>query len=512
MSKAASVVRGAVVRAALAWDAFWFAPANPTTLGLIRILAGALVLYAHLAYSYDLQAFFGKNAWLSVAQADFLRKTTPHPPPPTGWEPVRADLILPPDRKERERVVDYLRNLPDDPAERTRLIGLFKLPRLPQKLKDLPTEPVDFQRAVALLKLKDVPTDPEAAITIDWGAHEPPEIFLPIRNQAAPFLESLPTDHAERERIFTFMKEWSLDPRPMAIGTPVWSVWFHVTDPGWIVAVHCLILSVMFLFMIGFATRITSVLTWLGALSYIQRSPITFYGADAVMMVLLLYLMIGPSGASLSVDRLIRRWWAERQARRAGLPPPEWSAPVPMISANFALRLMQIHFCIIYLAAGTSKLLGGRWWNGQALYYSVANYEFAPLDHPFYHDLLAWLCEHRLLWELLFTSGTWFTIALELALPMLVWNRKLRVPLVLAAVTLHTAIAMSMGLVVFSLLMATMVMSFLPGELVQCSLARLRHRSAPVVKDQEDAPVVEPDTPAAPKKMESGRSKHSSRR
>src|SRR5262245_48484954 len=95
---AAGAVKAIVVRAARAWNDFWFAPANPTTLGVIRILAGALVLYAHLAYSYDLLAFFGKDAWLSNAQANWLRKTTPHPPPPSSWEPVRATIILPPDR------------------------------------------------------------------------------------------------------------------------------------------------------------------------------------------------------------------------------------------------------------------------------------------------------------------------------------------------------------------------------------------------------------------------------
>ena len=38
---------------------------------------------------------------------------------------------------------------------------------------------------------------------------------------------------------------------------------------------------------------------------------------------------------------------------------------------------MQVHFCIIYLASGASKLQGPAWWNGTALWQTIANYEFA---------------------------------------------------------------------------------------------------------------------------------------
>src|SRR5262249_9083778 len=76
-----------------------------------------------------------------------------------------------------------------------------------------------------------------------------------------------------------------------------WSIWFHVTDPTWMMIVHSAILFVMVLFTIGFCTRITSVLTWLGALCYIHRSPTTLFGEDVMMNILLVYLCIGASGA-----------------------------------------------------------------------------------------------------------------------------------------------------------------------------------------------------------------------
>ena len=38
------------------WNRFWFTPADPATLGAIRIFAGAMLFYTHLVWSLDLPA------------------------------------------------------------------------------------------------------------------------------------------------------------------------------------------------------------------------------------------------------------------------------------------------------------------------------------------------------------------------------------------------------------------------------------------------------------------------
>src|SRR5262249_6064555 len=122
------------------------------------------------------------------------------------------------------------------------------------------------------------------------------------------FIKNLPDDKVARQAKLAYMKEWQLDPDTLwQRGLYTWSIWFHVTDPGWMVATHVAVLVVMFLFAIGFCTRVTSVLTWMAAVSYIQRSTVTLFGGDTMMNILLIYLMIGPSGAALSVDRLLAR-------------------------------------------------------------------------------------------------------------------------------------------------------------------------------------------------------------
>ena len=50
------------------------------------------------------------------------------------------------------------------------------------------------------------------------------------------------------------------------------------------------------------------------------------------------------------------------------------------ISANLALRLIQLHLCLIYGMAGLAKLQGPSWWNGMAMWGALASAEFRVLD------------------------------------------------------------------------------------------------------------------------------------
>src|SRR5262249_12051164 len=92
------------------------------------------------------------------------------------------------------------------------------------------------------------------------------------------------------------------DDKPLK-GMPTFSAYFHLEDPAWIYTAHTLILIVMFLFLIGFATPVTSVLTLLGALCYVHRCQTSMFGQDSIVVVLLFYMALAPCGAALSLDR-----------------------------------------------------------------------------------------------------------------------------------------------------------------------------------------------------------------
>ncbi len=237
------------------------------------------------------------------------------------------------------------------------------------------------------------------------------------------------------------------------------SIFYHVNHPTGIWAVHIGILVANLAFALGLFTRTTAVLTWIGLVSYIQRAPTHLFGMDTIAAIFCLYMMIGPCDQAFSLDSLLSR------LRRKKAMDPSWDAPPPATGwATFVTRLMQIHFSIIYLASGTSKLMGGSWWNGNALWSVMANYEFNPMDSPFYLEILRFLANNRPLWEVAMTAGCVFTLLLELAFPFLVWYPRWRWVMMAGAVLLHTGIGILMGLTMFSTLMILLVASFLPPE------------------------------------------------
>ena len=90
---------------------FWFAAADPTTMGFIRIVTGCLILYTHLAYSFDLQNFFGKDSWYDTQSINRERREMPQSAPGLDWEDPTFPQQLPqlpeyPHRRQTTRPPD----------------------------------------------------------------------------------------------------------------------------------------------------------------------------------------------------------------------------------------------------------------------------------------------------------------------------------------------------------------------------------------------------------------------
>jgi hypothetical protein len=271
--------------------------------------------------------------------------------------------------------------------------------------------------------------------------------------------------------------DWTQQPHPADDhGQYIWSIYYHVHDPSSVVVVHAAIVVVLVLFTLGLWTRVTSVLAWVGALQYVQRLPTSMFGMDTMLNILLLYLMIGDSGAALSLDR-----WLQRRRERRDLGPRADLSLKPSWSANFAIRLVQIHFCIIYLTSGSTKLLGSTWWGATALWLCLANTNFAPMRVYLYNEMLIFLCQHLWLWQLFMTGSAIFTLFTEIGFIFLAWRKGWRPIMVTCSVMLHLGIGLIMGLTLFSLLMLVMVFSFVPPDsariFVDDLIGRLRRRS-----------------------------------
>jgi hypothetical protein len=285
------------------WNRFWFTPTDPATLGLIRVLAGAMLFYTHLVWTLDLTGFFGVDSWLT-----------------------------------------------------------------PEAISQLPGHSV----------LK-------------------------------------------------------------------WSWFYWIESPALLWTAHIAALIVFALLTIGLWSRTMSVLAFFATVSYINRASLAQFGLDDTNAMLALYLMLGPCGAEYSVDR-----WLTRRRRGAVLPME------PSIGANIAIRLLQVHLCVIYLFSGIGKIQGDTWWNGNAVLMAVGNLEYQSVS-------ATWLIRYRYLAALL----AHITVFWETFYCVLVWPRLTR-PLVLAiAVGVHMGIGLFLGMWTFGLAMLIANIAFVSPWVVR---------------------------------------------
>lgn len=233
--------------------------------------------------------------------------------------------------------------------------------------------------------------------------------------------------------------------RQLNQGTTAWSYLWYIESPAVLWAVHLAALVVFAMLCVGFQTRVVAVLAWLISVAYCHRLTGALFGLDQVNTMLAMYLMLGPAGDVYSLDR-----WLARRRAGGSLPPPE-----PRVGTNIAIRLIQLHMCVIYLFGGIGKMRGELWWDGFALWYAAANWEYQSLD-------LTWLGTMPLLFSLL----THVTVFWETFYCFLVWPRLTR-PITLGlAVLVHGGIAIFLGMITFGMAMLIGNLAFVPPRLV----------------------------------------------
>jgi hypothetical protein len=238
-----------------------------------------------------------------------------------------------------------------------------------------------------------------------------------------------------------------------------WSFWWWIPT-GLHFAAHLVCLAILAMFMLGAFTPVTSVLAYLITISYASRAPMTNYGLDQINGFAALYLAIGPSGRTLSIDRWRERFRAAREKLSHGAQPV--IPPVrPSARANLALRLVQVHLGVIYVFACLSKLQGESWWNGTAIWQAVANLEYQSRD-------MTWLAWYPWLVNLL----THATIAWEMTFWALVWRPLLRPFVLLGGVAIHLGIGAFMGMWTFGLAMIFTYVAFLPGKAMSAVISK----------------------------------------
>lgn len=224
----------------------------------------------------------------------------------------------------------------------------------------------------------------------------------------------------------------------------IWSHFDYVHGITLMWTIHIVALVVFFFLTIGFFSRTMAFLGYLFAVSYANRiTPGAYFGLDKINCMLALYLIVGPCGARYSVDRLWR-------LRRGQTEVP------PTSSANLAIRLIQVHMCIVYLFSGIGKLQGLPWVTGDAGWLAFGMYEYQSLD-------MTWLAKHELLLNLM----THLTVFWELSYAALVWPALTRPWVLLMAVLVHLGIVLALGMPTFGLVMLIGNLAFVSPKVVR---------------------------------------------
>jgi hypothetical protein len=203
----------------------------------------------------------------------------------------------------------------------------------------------------------------------------------------------------------------------------------------------------------GIATRWATVLSYVLLLSVSRRDPWMLNSGDALLRHATLFLAFTPAGSVLSVDR-----WRHARERF-------WEVPH---AAPWGLRLVQIQIATVYAFSVFEKLRGTAWTGGTALAdaWRITDVARFGVPLPIYDSML------------LTNVLTFSTLVIELALAVLLWNRRARPYVVAAGIALHLGIEVTMAVGFFSLTAVSMYLSFTEGETAERWLRTLRARAA----------------------------------
>lgn len=208
---------------------------------------------------------------------------------------------------------------------------------------------------------------------------------------------------------------------------------------AWVLAFFWVLLLFAFFLAVGFFTRISSVLVFLGVVSLHHRNPYILHSGDTLLRVTGFFLMFAPAGAAISIDRL----WRVFRGREG---------PEPALHSPWAQRLIQIQAAFAYFSTFYWKSQGSMWIDGTALYYVLRTNEFRRFPLPSFEDLRV------------IKLATWFTLATEFSSGVLIWFREIRYYVLAVAGLLHLFIEYSMNIPLFQWAMIATYFTFIESD------------------------------------------------
>jgi hypothetical protein len=267
--------------------------------------------------------------------------------------------------------------------------------------------------------------------------------------------------------LFAFYSDDGILPaQPTYSGTLAWGMLGFFPSDAAVLLFYFLLLVGSIALLVGFRARLAALVVFVCLISFGRRDPWVLNSGDLLVQVLAFYMLFMPSGTGMSVDR-----WLEEPRRF-------WEFPTRAI---WPLRLVQVQVSILYLSAVWAKVRGVTWNDGTAVSYAFRIDDVARFPVP------GFVTDSLVLANLL----TYGTLAVELSIGILVWNRVLRPWVLLLGVGLHLGIdyAVRVGFFSYAVLVAYIV--FIPPEAARSLILATRDRVARLTLPRW-APVARP--------------------
>lgn len=224
----------------------------------------------------------------------------------------------------------------------------------------------------------------------------------------------------------------------------------NVADPRLTLAIWVVLIIVTFLTLIGYKTRLNSILMAIGIVTIQHRDILILHGGDTVMRLTALYIALAPSGAACSLDRIIDLW----KGRQKGAPREVSLWPQ---------RLIQFNVALVYFTTWWYKMDGSHWRDGTAIWYTSRLREFYRFPYPHFIKSLA-----------VSRPLSFATILIELSLGTIVFYRPARKYVLLGGLFLHATIEYTMNIPLFSVAICSMYICFYDGEEITAWAARIK--------------------------------------
>ncbi|MFE5948541.1 HTTM domain-containing protein [Streptomyces sp. NPDC056480] len=255
--------------------------------------------------------------------------------------------------------------------------------------------------------------------------------------------------------LLTFFGSSGVSPHPMSIPY-TWGLLHLFPADQAVFTVWAMTLLSALALAAGWHSRAAALVVFVCLMSFTRRDPSVINSGDALLVVEALFLTLAPSGAALSLDR--RRtagsfWTSQRRA-------------------PWAVRLLQVQMCLIYLTTVQLKLRGETWIDGSAVSYALRLPELANFQLP------GWLVGQPQIMQI----ATWGTLFVEFALATLVWNLRLRPWILCAGATLHLSILATIKVGCFSFAVFILYLAFIPPSSAVSWLSRLSPKLTPPFK------------------------------